>query len=327
MPSYFNMIGAGEWGLSVANHLSNLGNHVNVYIRNHENLNVAKQAYQNSENIIFYDLTQLAENNNHKYLNIIAVSSSGFPSIIDDYKSHFEKSKYLCWLTKGLDHNSGLLFHDLVDNIINTKLEKCIISGPSFARDLEAKKDIQVSIASTSIELSKTLLSSMSTNYFKMIPTTNIIGVEVAGVIKNITAILAGALTANNFKQSDIDKLIKKAQNDIQIMSNKILENRDDSLVTKEDLVNIIDSPSCLGDLKLTCLQDISRNRQLGLKITPGIDIRKTLSDIGTVEGYMSTFTLHNNQSYFGYSSIVDSAYKILYLNSEPKTILEKLLN
>ena len=110
-------------------------------------------------------------------------------------------------------------------------------------------------------------------------------------------------------------------------MSNKVLKNNPKYQVSNEDLINISSSPACLGDLRLTCLQDISRNRQFGLKITPGIDIKKLLSDIGTVEGYLSTLTLKNNQTYFGLSKIVDSAYKILYLHDEPKEVMKKLLD
>ena len=320
------MIGAGEWGLSVANHLSNLGSNVNVYIRNERNLHSAIETYHNSKNLNFYNLKYLSQKNINTSINIIASSSAGFASIINDHKKYFANHKYLCWLTKGLDHDSGLLFHDVIDKILNKKIDKCIISGPSFARDLNAKKSIEISIASTSKDLSILICSSLKTPYFNMVPTTNIIGVEVSGIIKNISAILAGILTANN-QSEDIDKLIALSLNDIQIMSNKVLKNNPKYQVSNEDLINISSSPACLGDLRLTCLQDISRNRQFGLKITPGIDIKKLLSDIGTVEGYLSTLTLKNNQTYFGLSKIVDSAYKILYLHDEPKEVMKKLLD
>jgi len=320
------MIGAGEWGLSVANHLSNLGSIVNVYIRDNDNLNLAKTNYLNSVRLNFYNVNQLAGNDINQYTNIIACSSGGFASIIKDYKSYFEKYNHLCWLTKGLDHDSGLLFHDVIDTKLNKIIDKCIISGPSFARDLDAKKNIEVSIASTSKDLSNLISSSMTTSYFSLTPTTNIIGVEIAGIIKNIAAILAGILTVNNYKQRDIDKLILLSQHDIQKMSNKVLQNNPNYLTTKKDITDITVSPACLGDLRLTCLQDVSRNRQFGLKIISGIDINKLLSDIGTVEGYLSTSTLKNNQTYFGFSNIVDSAYKILYLKNEPNEIMKNLL-
>ena len=61
-------------------------------------------------------------------------------------------------------------------------------------------------------------------------------------------------------------------------------------------------------------------------KLSFAIDINKLLSDIGTVEGYLSTSTLKNNQTYFGFSNIVDSAYKILYLKNEPNVVMKNLL-
>ena len=334
---HFNIIGAGEWGLSFANHLfctansSEHGSTINVYIRNDDNLHLAKTKYFDSA-LNFYNINQLNANHINQYTdvnrhtNIIACSSAGFANIINDHKSYFEKFNHLCWLTKGLDHDSGLLFHDVIDAKLNSKMDKCIISGPSFARDLDHKRSIEVSFASTSEILSRTLNLRMSNYYFKLIPTTNIIGVEIAGIIKNISAILAGILTANNYQQKDIDRLIILSQHDIQKMSNKVLKNNPNYSATKKDISNIITSPACLGDLRLTCLQDVSRNRQFGLKIVSGVDVNKLLSDIGTVEGYLSTSTLKNNQTYFGFSNIVDSAYKILYLKNEPNVVIKNLL-
>ena len=96
--------------------------------------------------------------------------------------------------------------------------------------------------------------------------------------------------------------------------------------VSDSEMKKTLTSPACLGDLELTCFYNTSRNRQLGLKLARDCNIKKLLSKIGTVEGYLSTSTLKNNQTYFGFSNIVDSAYKILYLKNEPNVVLKNLL-
>ena len=110
MQNHFNMIGAGEWGLSVANHLSNLGSIVNVYIRDNDNLNLAKTNYLNSTRLNFYNINQLARNDINQYTNIIACSSGGFASIINDYKSYFEKYNHYAGLPRALIMIVGFYF-------------------------------------------------------------------------------------------------------------------------------------------------------------------------------------------------------------------------
>ncbi len=115
----FRIFGAGEWGLAVANHLSIQNNLVEIYLRDidkvdsyktnkiHENLDI-----KFGKNISFFDLSRVSEiSNDSNTINIIATSSSGFLNIIKDNLNYFKKSQSLTWLTKGLDHSSGSLFH------------------------------------------------------------------------------------------------------------------------------------------------------------------------------------------------------------------------
>ena len=62
----------------------------------------------------------------------------------------------ITWITKGIDHKSGLLFHKIIDNILSKKIDKCLLSGPSFARDLVNENDITISIGSTNLDLANT---------------------------------------------------------------------------------------------------------------------------------------------------------------------------
>ena len=119
----FRIFGAGEWGLAVANHLSLLDNKVEVFLRDDNKLNKYNESlfYKDlnlsfNKNIIFRKLTDLdhlsdSENN----FNIIASSSSGFTDIINSYNTYFKSCESIIWLTKGLDHSKGSLFHEIID--------------------------------------------------------------------------------------------------------------------------------------------------------------------------------------------------------------------
>ncbi len=331
----FRIFGAGEWGLAVANHLSIHNNLVEVYLRDIDKVDFYKtnKIHKNldikfGKNISFFNLNRVSEiSNDPETINIIATSSSGFLNIIKDNLNYFKKSKSLTWLTKGLDHSSGYLFHQVIDELLVDKIEKCIISGPSFAMDLVNKKNIKVSIASTNDLLTEVFVNAMDTDYFTLLPTHDLIGVEVSGVLKNISAILAGSLTANEFPDEYVHELISISQQEVYRISKLIMATSHGYEVSDSDMKKTLTSPACLGDLELTCFYNTSRNRQLGLKLASGCNIKKLLSKIGTVEGYLSTETLFKNKVIYSDSKIIKSAYDILYNHIEPRKILLGLYN
>ena len=329
----FRIFGAGEWGLAVANHLSLLDNKVEVFLRDNDKINEYNRSlsYKNlslsfNRNITFRkfeDLNHLSSNGDN--FNIIASSSSGFTDIINSYNDYFKSCDSIIWLTKGLDHSNGLLFHEIIDKKLSPDIKKCIISGPSFAKDLVAMKPLKVSIASTCKILENSIIRTMETENFELESTSDIIGVEVSGVIKNISGILAGILTANLYPDEYIEELISLSQIDVKNIARKITSDQNSYMVTEAELEKTVRSPSCYGDMHLTCYFNTSRNRQLGLKIIGKYNIQKLISRIGTVEGYLSASTLNTHKEIFGESKIVQAAYKILYLDADPKTVLNQL--
>ena len=161
--------------------------------------------------------------------------------------------------------------------------------GPSFARDLVLKKPLEVTIASTDSTLSNHLISAMSDNNFNLVPTKDIIGTEVSGVIKNVSAILAGSLTANEYSDEYITHLIELSQNEVKRITKLIIEKNSNSQISESEIDKTLASPACSGDLHLTCFYNTSRNRQLGLKLTDTCNVKKLISKIGTVEGIINS--------------------------------------
>ncbi len=331
----FRIFGAGEWGLAVANHLSIQNNLVEIYLRDIDKVDSYKtnKIHKNldikfGKNISFFNLNKVSEiSYDINIINIIATSSSGFLNIITDNIDYFKKTQSLTWLTKGLDHTSGSFFHQILDDLLPDKIDKCIISGPSFAIDLVNKKNIKVSIASTDDHLTEVLINAMNTDNFTLLQTRDFIGVEVSGVLKNISAILAGSLTVNEFPDEYVHELISISQQEVYRISKLIMANSRGYEVSDSEMKKTLNSPACLGDLELTCFYNTSRNRQLGLKLSRDCNIKKLLSNIGTVEGYLSTGTLSKNKVIYSESKIIKSAYDILYNHIEPRRILEGLYN
>ena len=127
-------------------------NTVEVYLRDQTKINLYQTNNHHDsldikfDNIYFHNINSINNiKKTDRAINIIATSSSGFLPIIKDNIDYFQSCDSLSWITKGLDHDSGLLFHEVLDQVLSRKVKKCVISGPSFAKDLVAKKPLEVS--------------------------------------------------------------------------------------------------------------------------------------------------------------------------------------
>jgi glycerol-3-phosphate dehydrogenase (NAD(P)+) len=125
-------------------------------------------------------------------INIIAANSKGFSQLLNKHKSYINTLNELVSLTKGLDHQSGKYFSDYVSDMFSNIKKYGLISGPSFAKDLCSEKKISVSFATLDGELSDLMIEATKSSHFEMVPTTYIYHIEIAGIIKNIAAILCG---------------------------------------------------------------------------------------------------------------------------------------
>ena len=194
MTSNFRVLGAGVWGLAFSDYLLKLGHNVEIFCRDTSlsNKNITGLELRNlSENNI-KSLDTLDSQKSNGEINIIAVNSKGFSELLIKHKNYFSTLNELVSLTKGLDHLSGKYFSDYVFDMFSNIRMYGLISGPSFAKDLCYEKKISVSFATLDEELSSSMVDATKSSYFEMIPTTYIYHIEIAGIIKNIAAILCG---------------------------------------------------------------------------------------------------------------------------------------
>jgi glycerol-3-phosphate dehydrogenase (NAD(P)+) len=326
MTSKFRVLGAGVWGLAFSDYLLKLGHNVEVFCRDTKlsNKDIAGLELSHISDNNIKSLDTLNSHEPDGTINIIAVNSKGFSQLLNKHETYFRTLNELVVLTKGLDHLSGKYFSDYVSDMFSNINMYGLISGPSFAKDLCYEKNINVSFATLDEELSMSMVEATKSSYFEMIPTTYIYHIEIAGIIKNIAAILCGMADKYYSKGTYSNAIIKKA---CQETWQKGVEafNGHDGVINNlnKDRDSIITSPGCIGDMILTCKQDQSRNYQFG-KLIADIDVSigDAKSIVGTVEGYDCCITLiEKNQSTEG--ELTNLLYKII---KSQKTQREKLL-
>ena len=335
MQSRFRVIGAGVWGLAFSDYLLKSGHVVEIFRRNTslEAENIQNIGLRNITPNHIKSLDTLNDLQHDNEINIIAVNSKGFSDLLNDYDNYFSGLTSLISLTKGIDHQSGKYFSNLVFDKFTNIQKYGLISGPSFAKDLCDERTIAVSFASLDDDLSQSISDGISGTYFKMIPTKYIYHVEIAGIIKNIAAIICGMTDEYFHKGVYANKIIKKACDETWQQACEAWEshhtngNKDIAFNLNRDKDAIISSPGYIGDMILTCKQSQSRNYQFGKLISdPKTSVHDAKNSIGTVEGHDCCQTLVEKSKY-----IPNGLTKLLYdilksKNSERERLLKEFL-
>ncbi len=335
MQSKFRVIGAGVWGLAFSDYLIKLGHDVEIFRRNIslKAENIQKIGLSNITPNHIKPLNTLNDLQHDNEINIVAVNSKGFSDLLNDYESYFSRITSLISLTKGIDHQSGKYFSDLVFDKFTNIQKYGLISGPSFAKDLCDERAIAVSFASLDDDLSQSITDKIKGTYFKIIPTTYIYHIEIAGIIKNIAAIICGMADECFKKGVHTNKIIKKACDEIwhQALEDWELLHEDEykNVAAKltRDKDEIISSPGYIGDMILTCKQNQSRNYQFGKLIADSnISVEDAKQRIGTVEGYDCCQTLVEKSKYIS-NGLTKLLYDILKSrNSDRERLLKEFL-
>ena len=317
------IIGAGAYGLSIALSLSKKEYLIDMWVESKERCVFLNENRKNSgilpnknipKTITFTnDIKEIIDNNN---LIIIAVAAKYVDSITKEINKYNIKNKYFAILSKGIEQNTCAFVSEVFKrNIKNRNL--AVVSGPSFAVDLANNEPVGLSIAGTNkktIDIFKRLLSS---DTIKLRKSSDMIGIELCGSIKNIIAIASGILDGLGYKESTRSFLITESIHDIKSLIHGLGEKKKTIL-----------SYAGVGDLLLTATSEKSRNYSYGKLIgEKKFKESQKYLETNTVEGYYtlkSIYTLIKRKKIK--MPIVDLIYQILFNNKKPEEIVSFLI-
>jgi glycerol-3-phosphate dehydrogenase (NAD(P)+) len=318
------IVGAGSWGTALAILAARNGCQTLLWGHNPEHVIALEQERQNSrylpnhpfpENLtVSSDLSEAAEFSN---LMLICVPSHAFKNTLIKLKPYLPPSVKMAWATKGFNPDDGCLLHDIVTKIISEQTPAAIISGPTFAKEVAANLPTAITIASTYPDFAKQLAGLLHGGHFRTYTSTDVIGVEVGGAVKNVLAIAAGIADGLGFGANTRAALITRGLNEIIRLGVKLGGKQ-------ETFMGL----AGLGDLVLTCTDNQSRNRRLGLALGRGQDKATAIKEIGQeIEGVLAAKeTILLAKKYSIDMPISEQTYKVLYESLEPRTAVQNLL-
>jgi len=206
---------------------------------------------------------------------VVVVPSAGFRDVLQKTRSRLGSTFNLVWASKGLEPGSGKFLHQIVDEELPGHSAIAALSGPSFAAEVARGLPTAVTVASKNTEYARSVAELFHCPQFRAYTCEDVIGVELGGSIKNVLAIAAGISDGLGYGANARAALITRGLAEIMRLGTCLGGQRD----TFMGLAGV-------GDLVLTCTDDQSRNRRLGLALGRGVPLDKAVADIGqAIEG------------------------------------------
>lgn len=322
-PAKIAVLGAGSWGTALAMQLARAGAAVTLW--GHDPAEVA--ALQ-------------ADGENRHYLPgiplpagltatddlaaaiadvdeiLVVVPSHAFAAVVARIAELKPELHSLSWATKGFDPASGRLLHAVAHEALpHTRL--AVVSGPTFAREVAMGLPTAVTVAASEAEHGHRLAGYLHGEQFRAYTADDIAGVEVGGAAKNVMAIAAGIADGLGFGANARAALITRGLAEITRLG-LALGGRPETFM----------GLTGLGDLTLTCTDNQSRNRRMGLALAAGKTIEQARAEIGQeVEGIGTAREVYQAANKLGVDMpITEQTYRVLYEGLDPKQAVINLL-
>ena len=273
------ILGAGSWGTALALYLARRGQTVHLWSANAESI-ANMQAKRVNERYLpthpFPDSIFLTDNLDEAIKDnrdiLIAVPSAGFRDLLLSLKPLLKNPARIVWATKGLDDETGELLHKVANKILGTQNAYAILSGPSFAKEVAAGLPTAVVVASHNADFAHDLMQRFNGPLFRIYVSTDVNGVEVGGVVKNVLAIAAGICDGMHLGANARSALITRGLAEMVRLGTALGGQH-------ETFMGL----AGLGDLILTCTDNQSRNKRFGLALGSGKSIPEAEREIGQV--------------------------------------------
>ncbi len=305
------VLGAGSWGTALAVQFARSGRPTRLWGRDREQLAVMARQRRNErylpsgafpESLVVEP--DLADALRGARDLLIAVPSHAFRSTLTELRPVLAEETQLAWATKGFELPTGLLPHQVAREVLGPKRAVAVLSGPTFAREVGAGLPTAMVIASPDAAFANALAQDLSSANFRVYTSTDIVGVEVGGAVKNVLAVGAGLSDGLGLGANARVALITRGLAEMMRLGVALGAQR-------ETFMGL----AGLGDLVLTCTDDQSRNRRFGLQVAGGRSPGEALEAIGqVVEGYPAARALRDVAARAGVEMpLCESVYRVLY--------------
>jgi glycerol-3-phosphate dehydrogenase (NAD(P)+) len=318
------VLGAGSWGTALAVHLARCGHAVNLWGRDGAALAGLASRRENARYLpgVPFPATLAIKDDLGRALAaaddvLVCVPSHAFRQTLMAVRGHTTARTRLAWATKGFEQQTGLLPHDLARQVLGKDLPLATLSGPTFAREVGQGLPTALTVAATDPAFATDMAARLSGARFRAYTSSDMVGVEVGGAVKNVLAIGTGIS----------DGLAFGANTRVALITRGLAEMTRLGVALGARATTFV-GLSGMGDLVLTCTDDQSRNRRLGLALARGESVDAASRAIGqVVEGVYAAAAVRGVAARLGLEMpICEQVARILAGEATPGEAVEALM-
>lgn len=317
-----SILGAGAWGSALAVHFS-ARHEVTLWTRSEAHAHAMAGERQNARYLpgiafpaalrITHHLDEAIQN---AELLLVAVPSGALRGLMTQV-ADIGVNCPLIWVCKGFEEGTGKLPHEIVGEML-PETPSGVLSGPSFALEVARGMPTALTLASHHALITGEIAHRLHGGTLRIYTSDDVVGIELGGAVKNVIAIAAGISDGLGFGHNARAALITRSVAEITRLG----------LALGGHLETFM-GLSGVGDLILTCAGDLSRNRQVGLRLAKGETLENILNSLGHVAEGVTTApeVLRLAERHGVDMPITRAVNRVLYEHVSPKQAVEELLH
>jgi glycerol-3-phosphate dehydrogenase (NAD(P)+) len=324
------VIGAGSWGTALTKPLSDQHRSVSLWGHSRKHLQTIIESRENTTYLPGYILPETIRPvsdlelavRGHRII-VMVVPSHVFREVFLAAASYLEKGAYVLSATKGIENDTLMTMTQVMADVLGQlsiakhDIHLGVLSGPSFAKEVAAGLPTAVTVAARRMATARVFQQTFFTERFRVYTSTDVIGLELGGALKNIVAIAAGICDGLGYGTNTRAALITRGLAEITRLGVQMGATP----LTFAGLGG-------LGDLVLTCTGELSRNRTVGVKLGQGKTLKTILAEMNMVaEGIKTTrsaWVLARKMAVE--MPILDQVYQVIYQDKPCSDAVQDLL-
>jgi glycerol-3-phosphate dehydrogenase (NAD(P)+) len=239
--------------------------------------------------------------------------------LLEQLRPHAKPDMLFVSATKGIETDRLMRMSEVLREVLSPGFEPhlCVLSGPSFAREVALGDPTAIVVASADRDLAELVQAEFSSPTFRLYTSTDVVGVELGGAVKNVIAIAAGVIEGLGLGHNPMAALLTRGLAEMTRLACACGARRE----TLAGLAGV-------GDLALTCTGDLSRNRRVGIELGKGRRLADIVSSMRTVaEGVKTTSATRALAQRYGIDvPITQQVHRILEGEVAPREAIRELM-
>ncbi len=320
------VLGAGSWGTALASNLAGKGYTVTAWDKDQGVLDDIAKHHRNERYLpgatlppTLHASGEVAKALEGAELVVLAVPSHAIRPVAIEAKRHVHAGVPIVCVAKGIELETSMTMSEVLEDVLPVSMHPYLafIGGPSFAKEVVRALPTAVTVAGRWERVTRQVQDAFSTPSFRPYTSSDIVGCEIGGCVKNVIAIAAGLATGMGFGENARAALITRGLAEITRLAVKKGANP----LTLSGLAG-------LGDLVLTCSSELSRNFRVGLYLGQGRTLRQIQAELGQVaEGVLNAKSVKELAAKLRVEMpISDAVHRVLYEGQSPRAAVTELM-